>query len=153
MRRILFFVLVAVAIGAMYYLVGFEWPESSGSILAMAIVGGPLKELKWGAITLRPTKDGEAEYEESGTDYEFEASPNGDDYSTAEAKIGYIQQECAFTAAEFKEFIAKKDGEKRAGTATMPNGDVLSLNCGIDGEHILSGGKVTVKLSGKVRVQ
>ena len=119
----------------------------------MAVTGGPFRDLRWGGITLRPTKDGEAEYEANGNDYEIEASPNGDFYSTAEAKVGYVQQECAMTIPEFQEFIALKDGSARAGTATSPNGDVLTLNCAIDGEHILSSGKVTVKLSGKVRVQ
>lgn len=149
-----FKILIVLAIVALIsYIFESIFAGGGGLILSMPIIGGPAKELKWAGITFRTTKDGDLGFEESGTDYEFEASPNGDDYSTAEAKVGYIEQECSFTVAEYKEFIAYKDGTKRAGTATAPNGDVISLNCGIDGEHKLEGGKMTVKLSGKVRVQ
>ncbi len=123
------------------------------SFTMWAVTGGPFRDLKFGGITLRPTKDGKAEYEANGNDFKVEASPNGDFYSTAEAKVGYVKQECAFTAPEYNEFIALKDGQARAGTATTANGDVLTLNCIIDEEHVLSDGKCEVKLSGKVRVQ
>lgn len=119
----------------------------------MAIVGGPFRDFKYGGITLRPTRDSEHEYESNGSDFEVEASPNGDFYSTAAAKVGYVQQECAFTVPEFNDFIRLKDGQARAGTATSPNGDVITVNGIIDGEHILSNGRCTVKISGKVRVQ
>ena len=117
------------------------------------LTGGPLRELKWGGITFRPTKDGEPEHEYDGTDYTSESSPNGDFYVTGEKKTGYVQQECAMNPGEFDEFKALQDGTARAGTATMPNGDVLSLNCIIDGEHLLTNGKVTVRLAGSVRLQ
>jgi hypothetical protein len=119
----------------------------------MAITGGPARDFKYGGMVLRPTKDGELEYESNGSDYEVEASPNSDFYSTAEAKVGFVSQECAFTVPEFNEFIKMKDGSSRAGTLTSPNGDVITINGIIDGEHTLSGGKCTVKISGKVRVQ
>lgn len=119
----------------------------------MAITGGPFKDLKYGGMVLRPTKDSDAEWDISGFDFEHEASPNGDVYSTGNARVGYASQECAFTAEEFKQFKAMQDGEARSGTATCPNGDVLSLNVAIDGEHQLSGGKCTVKLAGKVKLQ
>ena len=125
----------------------------NGVVLAMAVVGGPFKELKFGALTLRPTKDGGAKYEESGSDYEVSISPNGDPYSTASARPGYVQQECAFTASEFSEFKKLQDGEPRAGTATAQNGDVITINATIDGEHVLDDGKCEVKLSGKVKIQ
>ena len=119
----------------------------------MAITGGPFRDLKWGGTVLRPTKDGDAEYDLSGFDYEHEASPNGDVYSKGSARVGYISQECIFTAEEFKNFKAMQDGVARSGTATCPNGDVLSIDAAIDGEHQMSGGKCTVKLSGKVKLQ
>ena len=119
----------------------------------MAITGGPLRDLKWGGITLRPTKDGEYECQYSGYEYEVNASPNGDTYADQSSVVGYIQQECAMTQTEFSAFKKLQDGAARSGSATAPNGDVLSLNCIIDGEHTISGGKVTVKLSGKVRLQ
>jgi hypothetical protein len=119
----------------------------------MAITGGPFRELKWGGLTLRPTKDGEAEWQETGFEYETEASPNGDDYATGTAKIGYIQQECAFTTKEWRDFQALQDGVKRSGIATGPDGEPLSINGRIEGEITLSGGKATVKIAGNVRVQ
>lgn len=149
LKTIIFSLVMLVLAVVSFFVFGTE----SGVMMSMALVGGPFRELKWGGITFRPTKDGEPETELSGNDYEFEASPNGDDYATAEAKVGYIQQECAMTQDEFNIFIALKDGVKRSGVATASNGDVLSLDCGISGEHILSGGKVTVKLAGRVELQ
>ena len=122
-------------------------------ICLFAVTGGPFRDLKWGGITLRPTKDGDAEYETSGFDFEHEASPNGDVYSTGSARVGYIQQECAMTATEFIELKAMQDGEARSGVATCQNGDVLSINAALDGEIAMSGGKVTIKLAGKVKLQ
>ena len=119
----------------------------------MAVTGGPFRDFKWGGISLRPTKDGDAEWDVSGFDFEAEASPNGDDYSTGTARIGYVQQECAMTASEFNALKRMQDGAKRSGVATCPNGDVLSLNAALDGEINLSGGKATIKLAGKVKLQ
>lgn len=124
-----------------------------GVSMAMAVVGGPFRTLKWGGIPLRPTKDSDAEYELGGFDFEHEASPNGDIYSTGTARIGYVQQECAMTATEFKSFKELQDGATRSGTATCPNGDVLSINGSLDGEQNISGGKVTVKIAGKIKLQ
>jgi len=123
------------------------------SIIKMALTGGPFRDFKWGGLTLRPTKDGDAEWQVSGREYETEASPNGDDYATETAVVGYIQQECAMTTEEFNEFKQLQDGEARSGIATAPDGSVLSMNGRIEGEHILTGGKVTVKIAGKVRLQ
>lgn len=150
-RYILVIIIFVVAIAC--YILESILPSSGGAILAMAVVGGPFKELKFGGITLRPTKDGGAKYESSGSDYEINMSSNGDPYSVASSRPGYIQQECAFTPTEFNEFKKMQDGEARAGTATAQNGDVITLNCAIDGEHILDDGKSEVKLSGKVRIQ
>lgn len=119
----------------------------------MAIIIGHLRDFKWADITFRPTKDGEAEVQPDSSEYESERSPNGDFYSTESSIIGYVQQECVMTATEYFEFKKKQDGTSRAGTATMANGDVISMNCIIEGEHILSGGKITIKLAGKVRLQ
>lgn len=119
----------------------------------MAIIGGPARDFKWGGMTLRPTKDGDLEYDLGGFDFEHEASPNGDVYSTGTARVGYVQQECAMTATEFKQFKAMQDGSTRSGVLTCPNGDVLSINGAIDGEVNISGGKVTIKIAGKVKLQ
>lgn len=119
----------------------------------MAITGGPLKQFEWGGLTLTPTKDGEPEWQPTGTNFEAQPSPNGNTYSDGEATIGYVQQECAMTSEEFAEFIDLKDGSPRSGTATFLNGDVLTLDCAIDGEHLLTNGKVTVKLAGSVNLQ
>lgn len=127
--------------------------NGSGLILGMAITGGPLRDLKWGGMTLRPTKDGDYECQLSGYEYEANASPNGDTYANQSSVVGYVTQECAMTQTEFNDLKKKQDGTARSGSATCPNGDVLSLNCILDGEHVLSGGKLKVKLSGKVRLQ
>lgn len=119
----------------------------------MAIVGGPFKDLKWGGMTFTPTKDGDAEYDESGTDFEHEASPNGEIYSTGAARIGYVQQECVFTPSTFSDMKKMQDGNTRSGSATAPNGEVLSIDGALDGEINLSGGKATVRIAGKVRAQ
>jgi hypothetical protein len=121
--------------------------------MPQVLIGGPFRELKWGELTFRPIKDSPFEHELSGTDYENNLSPNGDTYATGQAKVGFAQQECAMTTQEYKDFIAKKDGVSRSGTATTQDGQVLSLNCIIDGEHQLVDGKVTVKLSGVVELQ
>jgi len=150
--KIIKIVLCLFAIAAVSYLLD-SFLSGSGVMIGMAVTGGPLRDFKWGGITFRPTKDGEAEFETSGNNYEKEPSPNGDSYSTAEARIGYVQQECAMTATEYSEFKKLQDGEDRSGTATLPNGDILSVNCSIDGEHLITSGKVTIKLAGDVRLQ
>jgi hypothetical protein len=119
----------------------------------MALTGGPLRDFRWGGLTLRPTADGEAEWQTTGLEFESEASPNGDPYSTGKAVIGYVQQECAMTTEEFRDFKALQDGVSRSGIATTMDGQVLSMNGIIEGEMILANGKVTVKIAGKVRVQ
>lgn len=119
----------------------------------MPVTGGPARDLKYGGLVLRPTKDGELEFQENSFEYETEASPNGDDYATASAIIGYIQQECAFTPQEFSELKRLQDGEKRSGVVTAVNGDVISVNGRIEGELLLADGKATVKIAGNVRVQ
>ena len=118
----------------------------------MAITGGPARDFKYGGLTLRPTKDSDFEYEESGFDFENEPSPNGDVYSTGTARIGKVSQECAFTPSEFSEFKKLQDGESRSGVATAPNGDVISVNGAIDGEINLVGGKATVVIAGKIKI-
>lgn len=119
----------------------------------MPITGGSLKDFKWGGQTLRPTKDGEPEIEYGGFNYEPEQSSNGDIYSTAEAIPGFVSQECSFTAEEFKTLKDKQDGVERAGTATTQSGDVISINGLLAEEIMLAGGKATVKIAGKVRLQ
>lgn len=118
----------------------------------MALTGGPALDLKWGGMVFRPT-DGELEYDLFCMEFESKASPNKDIYTEGKPKIGYIQQECAMTPSEFKQYKAMQDGEARAGTVTCPNGDVLSLNCAIEGEQNISNGKVKIKLSGNVKLQ
>ena len=118
----------------------------------MPITGGPAREFKW-VQSWRPTKDGDLEYDEGGFDFEAEPSPNGDDYSTGTARIGYVQQEVAMTPSEFKELKKLQDGVKRSGSVTAPNGEVLSIDAALDGEINLVGGKATIRLAGKVRVQ
>jgi hypothetical protein len=137
----------------MLFLVVSVMIDALKPIVLFALVGGPFRDFKWGGLPLRPTKDSGAEFEEGGFSFEKSASPNGDSYSTGTAVIGYVQQECAFTAAEFKAFKAMQDGDNRSGVATMPNGDVLSINASIEGEHVLSDGKCTVKLAGKIKLQ
>lgn len=119
----------------------------------MALTGGPARDIKWGGLVLRPTKDGELEFQTNSFEYETEASPNGDNYATASAIIGYVQQECAFTPTEFSELKRLQDGEERSGVVTAVNGDVISINGRIEGELLLADGKATVKFAGQVRVQ
>ena len=147
--KMLFIVLIVVAA----FLLLNNAAESSGVIMAMAVVSGPFIELKWAGITFNPTEDGEAKYKPSGKTYEVKMSPNDVPYSEMSAHAGYVSQECVFTPTEFEEFLSNQDGEPRAGTATAPNGDVLTLNCAIDGEMELSNGKCEVKLSGLVKLQ
>ncbi len=132
----------------MFYAIMFQ-----RCMILMVLTGGPFKDFKWGGQTLRPTKDGEAEYQKGKTQFERDASPNGDSYATGEAVVGFVQQECAFTPTEFSELEALQDGAERSGTATAQNGDVISMNGSIDGELTLVGGKATVKIAGKVNVQ
>ena len=119
----------------------------------MPITGGPFRDFKFGGIILRPTKDGEAEYQGVKRQFETEMSPNGDPYSTAESVPGFAQQECSFTPTEFAALEALQDGVSRSGVATAQNGDVISMDGIIDGELTLSGGKATVKIAGKVNIQ
>lgn len=122
-------------------------------LIKNVITGGPLRDLKFGGLTYRPTKDSGSEVKLSAFEFENMLSPNGDIYSTGNSEIGYVQQECAMTAAEYKAHIAMQDGNPRSGVATMPNGDVLSINAAIEGEQILSDGKITVKFAGFVKLQ
>ncbi|MCK5613743.1 hypothetical protein KAR91_68395 [Candidatus Pacearchaeota archaeon] len=144
-------IIIFILIGLVAYLV--DSFAAGGLIMAMPITGGPFRDFTWGGQTLRPSKDGEAEIEYGDTQYEPEQSPNGDVYSTAESIAGYVQQECIFTAEEFKELKGKQDGAERSGTATLPNGDVVSMNGLLAGEVVLAGGKATIKIAGKVRLQ
>lgn len=119
----------------------------------MAIVGGPFRDFKWGGLTLTPVKDSDAEWKKSGFEYEHDMSPNEKVYSTQNSVVGYVQQECVMTPDEYAEYQEYQDGESRSGVATAPNGSVITIDGAIDGEMVLAGGKVTVKLAGKVRVQ
>lgn len=150
--KILKFIICLVITALIAYLLD-SIAATGGLIMAMPITGGPLRDFKWGGQNLRPTKDGEPEVEYGGDNYEPEQSPNGDLYSTAEAIPGFLSQECSFTAAEFKELKDKQDGVERSGTATTANGDVISMNGILAEEILLAGGKATVKIAGKVRLQ
>ena len=118
----------------------------------MALTGGPFRSLKWGGIELNPT-EGEAEYELNGLQFETKATSNFKTYTEGSPRIGYVQQECAFTTDEFDAFKDLQDGVERSGTATCMDGKVLSINGAIEGEQQLSNGKITVKINGQVRVQ
>ncbi len=117
------------------------------------IIGGPFKDFKFGGFTFTPVKDSGSELETSGVDFEANSSSNGEIYAIGNARAGYVQQECVMTLKEYKTFKAMQDGETRSGTATMLDNSVVSMNGLIDGEHALSDGKITVKISGKVDVQ
>ena len=117
------------------------------------VTAGPLRDFRWGGLVLTPTMDGESEYKTSDREYEFKKSGNGDTYSESQAVVGYVQQDIVMTAAEYEALQELQDGEARAGTATLPNGSVLSLDCGIDGELTITNGVVSLKLSGSVTVQ
>lgn len=120
---------------------------------SIGVTAGPLKDFKWGGISLNSTQDGEAEYKTSDREYEIKRSGNGNQYAESEAVVPYVQQDVVVTAALYEALQALQDGQPRAGTATLPNGDVLSLNCAIDGELTPSNGVLTLKLAGDVRVQ
>lgn len=138
----------------MLFLVIFALVDALKPIMMFVLVGGPFRDFKWGGLpAFRPTKDSGAEFKLGGFQFEHSLSPNDDIYSTGTSEVGYVQQECAMTAEEYKNFIALNDGEARSGTATMPNGDVMSINAAIEGEHILSDGKITIKLAGKIKLQ
>lgn len=148
----LFFILITLCIALAFEF--FILPQiSGGGVLLAVIVGGPLRDFKWGGLTLRPTKDSGAEVKLSRFEFENSLSPNDDLYATGTSVVGYVQQECAMTAEEFKSLIDLQDGDTRSGVATMPNGDILSVNGALEGEHMLSDGKVTVKIAGKVKLQ
>lgn len=119
----------------------------------MPITGGPFRDMKYGGINLRPVKDSAGKYMRGGFQFEANQSPNGDTYATAESVVGFVEQECTFTAEEYNELEALRDGKERAGTATTISGQALSFNGIIDGELSLDDGKATVKISGAVRVQ
>ena len=118
----------------------------------MALTGGPFRSFKFGGLELRPTESA-GEYELNGLQFETAASPNGDVYSAGSPRIGYVQQECAFDTNEYNSFKALQDGTPRAGTATAMDGTVIYVNGVIEGDQVLSDGKITVKIAGKVRVQ
>ena len=119
----------------------------------MAAVGGPFRDLKWGGITFYPVKDSDAEWKKNTSEFETDISPNGEPYSTYNSAIGYVQQECVMTPDQYDAYLALNDGTARAGIATAPDGSVISVNGNIDGEVQLAGGKITVRIAGKVRVQ
>lgn len=117
------------------------------------VTAGPLRDFRWGGISLTSTQDGEVEFKTSDREYEIKRSGNGDTYSESEAVVPYVQQDIVVTAPEAEVLTGLQDGETRAGTATLPNGDVLSLNCAIDGELTPTNGVLTLKLAGSVKVQ
>jgi hypothetical protein len=150
-KNILFFIIALVLTFVVQYFFGME---SGGAVFAMAgIVGGPFRDFKYAGIALTPASDSEAEYQTNSDEYEVEASPNGDFYSTYSKKVGYVQQECVFTPVDFEAMKVFQDGVAHSGTATAPDGSVISVNGIIDGEFLLSNGRATLKISGKVGLQ
>ena len=117
------------------------------------VTAGPLRDFRWGGVALTPTMDGEVEYKTSDREYEIKRAGNGDTYSESEVAVPYVQQDIVVTASEYETLRDLQDGEARSGTATLPNGDVLSLNCSIDGEITPANGVLTLKLAGDVKVQ
>jgi hypothetical protein len=150
MKVLKIIIALVIAVLVSYF---FDGGATGGVIMSMALIGGPLKDFKYASIPLHPTKDGEAEVEFSGINYERSQSPDGTGYTEGEARPGYVQQECVMTVKEYQTFKKKQDGGDYSGSATMPNGDILSINGSIDGEQLLTNGKVTVKIAGEVRVQ
>jgi len=119
----------------------------------MSIKGGSFREFKWAGITFQPTQGETGKFEISGIDYTIKQSPNGDPYAEGESKPGMVSQSCVMIPSEYDTFKSKQDGQFYSGTATTLGGEVVSLNCAIDGEHVLDDGKVEVKLAGTVNVQ
>lgn len=117
------------------------------------VTAGPLRDFRYGGLSLSPTMDGEVEYKTSDREYEIKRSGNNDTYSESEAVVPYLQQDIVVTPEEYEQLQTFQDGQTRAGTATLPNGDVLSLDCAIDGELTATNGVLTLKLAGNVTVQ
>jgi len=117
------------------------------------VTGGPLRSLKYGGFNLTPTMDSEPEYELGERNFEVKKSGNGDVYADGTSITQYLQCDVVMSASEYNEFIKLKDGNSRSGTATLPNGEVLTLDCIIDGEFKLANGVGTLKLSGNVAKQ
>lgn len=120
---------------------------------SLGITGGPLLSLRWAGIEFNPSQDAETEYDLSDRDYEVLISGSGNTYTNATAKPGYVQTGVVLTADQYREVLTKKDGISRAGTATLPDGSVLSLDCAIDGEFKPTNGIATLKLTGKLKLQ
>jgi len=112
---------------------------------------GPLKSLKWAGMPLNP--EGEPEVELGGTDYEANITGNGHVYPAATPKVGHLKTDVIMTGDEYKAVKKMQDGKPRAGSATMQDGKVLSLDCMLTGEIPLSDSKVSLTLSGGVRFQ
>jgi len=117
------------------------------------VTGGPLRSFKWGGINLTPAMDGEPEIELGDRDFEVKKGGNGDIYADGTAVVQYIQHDIIVDTKEYRDLVLLKDGNARSGSATLPNGDVVTLNCAIDGELKPSNGVATLKLSGQLTVQ
>jgi len=114
------------------------------------VTGGPLRSLKWGGINITPSMDGEPEIELGDRDFETKKGGNGDIYADGTSIVQYLQHDIVLSATDYNTLVALKDGNTRSGSATLANGDVLALNCMIDGELKPSNGVATLKLSGTI---
>lgn len=117
------------------------------------VTGGPLRALKWGGISLTPTMDSEPTIELGDRDFETKRGGNGDIYADGSMVVQSVETDIVMTTDDYNTLIALKDGNTRSGSATLANGDVLSLNCMIDGELKPANGVATLKLSGEVSKQ
>jgi hypothetical protein len=121
--------------------------------MILGVVGGPPTSIKWGGLNLPPVEDAKPEYETSPAKFTANLAGDGSPYSNRAGKTPYFKCDIVVNPALFDELVKLQDGVYRAGSVTLANGDVLTLNCILEGEVKNADGKVSVNLAGKVTKQ
>jgi len=115
----------------------------------LGVVGG-VDDLRWGGVPLFTVMNAEPEIKASNKEFTANRAGGGAKYSTQEQVVGYFKVDIIATPEILSNLVAMQDGVSRAGTATLGNGDVLSLDCIIAGEVVASNGIVSLSLEGDV---
>jgi len=115
----------------------------------LGVVGG-VNELKWGGLPLYPVMDAEPEFKLSSKEYTANKSGGGAKYATQQHVLSYFKVDIVVTTEILNNLVKLQDGVSRSGTATLGNGDVLSLDCIITDELVARNGTLTLSLEGDV---
>jgi len=119
----------------------------------MGMIFGPFRSAKYGGVNLSPKDDSSPKIEYSGRSYEGKMAGDGNFYSTATPKPGYIEFDIVGDIDTYNKLQKMQDGASRSGVFTMEDGTQLEVNAMIDGDLTYDNGTISMRLVGRVRKQ